>query len=373
MMKQRTSLFLAVFLLLTLTGCGRAEVPETSTEPVTLEASDLNDILANLNPGGATLTNCSEGKESSYPAGSAIRAERYIETLQGFTWEGYQPPEEWDGSDDYRIEFAGNDVTLTAYQIGYGDAQPLHAVTERGEGWFVLPYIDGKHGEAAQVSWMICESFENWYAEAQTAELYRGSSTPLTADELDWFEDYTHWTENRFDENGYVTTYASPISCFFTSLYNDPRDMDAAEFLYYCPDEGHLTAEDEAEFALVQKKLDWRSGEDNHLFSVNELPLPCHRISCTYLDGILIKYAGITVADMHTDWKEKAFYIPETDCFYTFTSDFGPGMFAPRYGEKDGDTVTLWSRDYGPEAPGRVLTMQKSGEDWRILSHQAAK
>ena len=76
---------------------------------------------------------------------------------------------------------------------------------------------------------------------------------------------------------------------------------------------------------------------------------------------------------MHTDWKETAFYIPATDCFYTFTSDFGPGRLVPCYGERDGDIVMLWEApDRYDEMISDVLTLQKNGDGWLILSHQAA-
>ena len=149
--------------------------------------------------------------------------------------------------------------------------------------------------------------------------------------------------------------------------------MDAGEFLNYCPSQGDLGAEDEKEFQLVQEKLDWRIGEDEHLASIDEMPIPCHRLPRTYINDILTQYAGITVEEMHTDWKEEALYIPETDCFYTFTSDFGPGRFIPRYGEKNGDTITLWEYpDSYDENVADVLVLQKSGDNWLILSHQAA-
>ena len=82
-----------------------------------------------------------------------------------------------------------------------------------------------------------------------------------------------------------------------------------------------------------------------------------------------MKYAGITVEEMHTNWIEEAFYISETDCFYTFSSDFGPGSFIPCYGEKDGDIVTLWAAPAEYDGSTSMLTLQKSGESWHILSH----
>jgi hypothetical protein len=83
-----------------------------------------------------------------------------------------------------------------------------------------------------------------------------------------------------------------------------------------------------------------------------------------------MQYAGITIEDMHSDWKSNLCYVPETDCFYTFTSDFGPGAFNPSYGEKSGAIVTLWGASSCNEGPA-VLTLQKNGNGWLIRSFQA--
>ena len=82
-----------------------------------------------------------------------------------------------------------------------------------------------------------------------------------------------------------------------------------------------------------------------------------------------MRYAGITVEEMHTNWLEEAFYIPETDCFYTFSSDFGPGTFIPCYGERNGDIVTLWEAPGAESGVSDMLVLQKNGENWHILSH----
>lgn len=190
------------------------------------------------------------------------------------------------------------------------------------------------------------------------------SETSLTAEELAWFQDYTASTQECQDEGGHTYTAATEISCFFTSQYADPRDMDADAFLAYCPAMETLGAEDEEEFRLVQKKLDWRGG-GGQLLTLAEMPIPCHRLPRAALNELLARYAGVTVEEMRTDWMAEAFYLPETDCFYTFTSDFGPGSFVPDSGERNGDTVTLWSGEC-------ALTLEKSGEDWLILSHEVA-
>lgn len=341
---------------------------EPAPAPVTLGVSDLDAIFTSLDLSDATITDYSE-KVNTYSAGIAIRAERYLAKLQDYTWEEYQVPDEWESNEGCRRQLTAPGMTLTAFQCRYADACPLHVETDSGEGWFTLPYIEGEHREAEQVSRMLYDDFFNWYTEARAATLYGGEGIPLTAEELDWFQNYTAFERTYYNETwgGWIGE-ATAISCFFTSKYSDPRDMDAGEFLAYCPGQGDLGPEDETEFQLVQARLDWRSGEDNHLLTVDELPVPCHRLPRTYINDILTQYAGITVEEMHTNWKEDAFYISETDCFYTFTSDFGPGYFIPFYGEKNGNLVTLW--DGGSAA--NVLTLQSIDDGYRILSHKPA-
>ena len=377
---KRGVLFAVSLFLVLAAGCNHeseqplderaARSDEPVSEPAALDVSDLQDLLASVDIPAADLTYFHDGTEETFPAGNAVRSENYLETLGTFTWESDQPPAEWDGAGDYRYQLTVPGATLTAYQGGYGNADPLHVETGEGEGWFILPTVTEPE---EQYSWMLCDTLAQWYKEAQTVALYGGEGSPLTAEELDWFERYTESTETHYDEaRGRFIGGATPISCFFTSRYSDPRDMDAGEFLYYCPGQGILEAGDEEEFRLVQEKADWRVGEDNHLAFLEEMPVPCHRLPRGYINEILTQYAGITVEEMHTDWLKDAFYIPETDCFYTFSSDFGPGMFLPVYGERNGDTVTLWEAPSAESGASDMLVLQKSGEDWHILSHRSA-
>ena len=263
---------LVVFSLLALAaGCSnRNEQPPDkggllsdgpAAEPVALEVSDLQEILASIDLAAADLTCFCEGAEETFPAENAIRAKDYLEELRAFTWEGDQPLAGWDGADLYRYQLTVPGAVLTAYQSGYEDARPLHVETGEGEGWFILPTVTEPE---EQYNWMLYDTLGQWYGEAQAAALYGGEGVPLTAEELDWFENYTESTETHYDETwgGFIVS-ATPISCFFTSQYNDPRDMDAGAFLYYCPDQGTLEAGDEAEFRIVQEKAGWRVGEDS--------------------------------------------------------------------------------------------------------------
>ena len=62
-------------------------------------------------------------------------------------------------------------------------------------------------------------------------------------------------------------------------------------------------------------------------------------------------------------------YLGEYDAWYNFTSDYGPGLFIPAYGLREGGTVTLWAQSSGNGTPGDVLTLEETGGGFRILSH----
>lgn len=368
-------LLLTLTLLLSMVGCSGKEPTQTNrsdTAPTTLTIADLKEILSALDASNSTLTYCNGENEETHPANAAIRTKKYIKELQDYdVWETCQPPESWNPSGEYYYKFHGDGISLISYQSGFTGLQPLHVTTDTGDGWFRLSDIPAEQDNSAQqFGWMVYDTFGKWYSEARTADLYRSTSPPLTADELDELEAYTACQVSTYiEEWGGYTVSPTPISCFFTSLYDDPRDMDANTFITFCPSLKVLDSDDEDEFRLVQKKINFRA-TDGHLLTLEEMPTPCHRLPRSYINDILMQYAGITIEDMHSDWKSNLCYVPETDCFYTFTSDFGPGAFNPSYGEKSGAIVTLWGASSCNEGPA-VLTLQKNGNGWLIRSFQA--
>lgn len=60
---------------------------------------------------------------------------------------------------------------------------------------------------------------------------------PLTEAQIEEFKELFASTADVTDETTgeYRYTTSTPVSCFFTSRYDDPRDIDLAEFLRYCP------------------------------------------------------------------------------------------------------------------------------------------
>ena len=157
----------------------------------------------------------------------------------------------------------------------------------------------------------------------------------------------------------------SEISCFFTSSYDDPTQIDLEEFLMYCPLAEILENDEVEEFqAVIAKDGSWNDWEYG-LDSPGNLPVPTKRYPREKVSALLQKYAGVTVEEL--DWSG-CLYLEEYDAFYNFTSDFGPGFFPCAGGQIMEDTVLLWS---DPDESGDrcELTLRKDGENWLIQSH----
>lgn len=177
---------LALILLLAIAGCSGREpsYPEQSnTTPTALDITDLKEILSTLDASNATLTYYNGENEETYPANAAIRAEKYITELQNYDmWEICQPPEHWSSNGDCHYSFNGDGVSLTAYRNGFEGVRPLHVTTSIGDNWFRLADSTlAQTDSTQQLSWMLCDTFGNWYNEAQAATLNRSTGTPLAA------------------------------------------------------------------------------------------------------------------------------------------------------------------------------------------------
>ena len=133
----------------------------------------------------------------------------------------------------------------------------------------------------------------------------------------------------------------------------------------YFPGSGEASAQvEDAEFEALKQTEGWPYAA---VESRDEMPVPIHRFPRSRVDAVLMQYAGITTADLDT---AGVTYLEEYDTFYTTTSDFGPGIFILRYGEKNGEIVTLWE-DPAHNGSADVLTLRKDGDRWLILSHQS--
>ena len=158
-----------------------------------------------------------------------------------------------------------------------------------------------------------------------------------------------------FEERENVS-YMNAVCSFFTSYYARPEDLDLVEFLRYLGIGG--TGEDEAEFQALKGAAAWPF----HVEHLEQMSVPIHRYRRAELDAYLEEHDGITTADL-TDVPESSgelVYLPETDAFYNFTSDAGPGMFICEAGRREGNLLILTG------SPGAELTLERT-EDGRYL------
>ena len=387
-MKRLLLIALSVTVLLSSVGCSRAgeEIPPEETDPpvtenapdaleaapspAVLRVTDLVDILDTLDLSEATLAYHSDIKtEDSYPADAAIRAEDYIEKLKAFAWVIYEPSAEQEPEADRFYQLSTSGAAITAFPGGHDSSRLLHLITNDGEGWFILPDVKTEQEQlSTQPSWMMTELFFQWYTEARSASLYSGSGTPLSTEELEFFETYTEGSYMEYDpEFGGYHGGSTQISCFFTSQYDDVRELNFEEFLRYFPNWDSSIFATDAEFEALKSveawPFDWVETRD-------DMPVPIHKYPRSTVDAVLTKYAGITTADL-LDTSGVA-YLEEYDAFYNYTSDFGPGMFTPRYGEKNGSIVTLWGIPAYDGSTG-MLKLEKVDEAWHILSHRSVE
>lgn len=191
------------------------------------------------------------------------------------------------------------------------------------------------------------------------------TAMPLTQAQIDEvnaiFADYelsTDDTLGHFAVNG-----------FFTSTYDDVRDLDLNNFLAYF---GECGEEDISEEEFAQLNAKWEFRVD----SVEDFPLPIHRYPASAVEGVLKRFAGIGLADltdMQTPFSGYT-YLEDTDAFYTTTSDYSPGYFRCTSGEiePDGDTALLYGSTAGSLSGKAVLKLVKDGENWYIHSFTLA-
>lgn len=155
--------------------------------------------------------------------------------------------------------------------------------------------------------------------------------------------------------------HSTQISCFFTSFYEEPSQIDLWEFLQYCPIDTELEDSDAEEFHAVLAAVEL----DPEKFPLpSDYVTPVHRYRKADVSALLKKHAGITVDDL--TGTEQRLYLEEYDAFYNFTSDFGPGYFECVGGERSGDAIRFWSAESG--GMRKVLTVKERDGEYFIWS-----
>ena len=182
-----------------------------------------------------------------------------------------------------------------------------------------------------------------------------GAAEPLSAEELAWFND---WFEPIVQDKQGNDIGVNARCCFLTSYYDDVTELNFEEFMRYFPGDGSRTSE--AEFEALREVDGWPFG---WVESLEKMPVPVHKYPKRLVDLILGEYAGVSTEDLDTSGVA---YLPEYDAYYTYTSDFGPGIFVCTRGERDGDTIRLYS-----ESDTKLLTLRQVDDtSYQIVSLQ---
>lgn len=180
-----------------------------------------------------------------------------------------------------------------------------------------------------------------------------GCGKGLSEQEIAQVNEKTAVTEVWDEEKGQLVV--NELNGFFLSTYESPEKIDLNQFLWYCPVGSTLTDEDAEEFRAVIAK----TGITGRFECPSEYIVPTHRYRKADVSALLEKYAGITVNQLNS--LENVIYLEEYDSFYNFTSDYGPGWFECTGGEKEGDTLRLWSEE-------KVLTLREVDGRYLIQS-----
>ncbi len=321
---------------------------------------DVDDILRQLlletEPEDLTLTFWVGTDHSvTIPGDGCVFADEHLKLIQSKQWVAPTDPDKDTSGSLTVLETDRYTLSIYAYDR-------CHLVTQDVDLWFepspITYYLD-------RTSQSVVGALMEWYYETVTAMEHRGNGTPLTAEEITaWRLTLDSETTWRDEKGEYLFTSPSAVSGFFRSDWSDPRDLDLGELLYYfgwpegVTPVGYNDATEE-EIDDVWKASEEKSGRD---LSYMRDYLPCSKIPASVVDIVLEHYAGITLDDLHCDWRNEVLYLEKYDSFYSFASDFDPGSFYPEYGEREGDILTLWST-------GHVLRIQETPDGWKMLSH----
>ncbi len=202
-----------------------------------------------------------------------------------------------------------------------------------------------------------CGNESNNIQQTEGTTVEEATESVLSTDEI---AEYNRKLESIID-NGDGSSTMSEISCFFTSYYEDPMDIDLPEFLRYCPLAEAVNDEDE--FQKIKAAADFELPD-----SINDMNTPIWKYRREAVDALLTKYTGISTADLSgkTNGRSELVYVEDTDSWYNFTSDCGPGFFTAVSGVREGNVCTL------KDERGCSLVFEDNNGDIKIRSHLGA-
>ena len=201
------------------------------------------------------------------------------------------------------------------------------------------------------------------YGTVVTVDLTGGGveRSVLSQQELDAYNAVTDCTVR--DESGDITGMdIHPASYFLTSYYGNVRDLNFAEFLRYFPQDGSIS--DEAEFEALKNLDSWPFKQAE---SMDDMPVPIHKISAASVNEVLRAYGGITAADLSNT--DGVFYLKDYDAYYTYTSDFGFSSFTAESGQQVENYVYLYGNLNDSNRSVLTLRLTPGTDGWQFVSY----
>lgn len=163
------------------------------------------------------------------------------------------------------------------------------------------------------------------------------------------------------DESGDIVDFhIQPFSYFFSSYYENVRNLNFEEFIRYFPDSGQAS---EAEFEALKKLDDWPF---KRVARMEDMPVPIHRHTVSSINEVLTRWGGITTSNLDTSG---VCYLEEYDAYYTYTSDFNMFYFIAESGEQVGNYVYLRKSVENGNIAVLTLRLTPGTDEWQILSH----
>ncbi|MBQ8830911.1 MAG: hypothetical protein IJ017_04885 [Oscillospiraceae bacterium] len=167
-----------------------------------------------------------------------------------------------------------------------------------------------------------------------TADNTPHEDTPLTSDEIAWFN------EQFFNAGDHMFP-----NLFLLSLYDSPEDINLSEIFYNCI--AQLTDEEAAQLAALDFFLE-----------IDEA-----KVTTEYINEILLQYTGLTLEETNKVGLEYWTYLPDYDAYYHAHGDTNLGVFTIISGlcASDG-TVRLRYDD-------KEVTLIPSGDSYHFVSN----
>ena len=291
-------------------------------------------------------------KNSDFAAEAVITTDCVIATDDAYGLDGVVQYADETGA-PWKLAFIRDGVAYLAgldYSKEYAIASEL---TYLGNG-AVQVYVENLNDNTVHVCTM-----EYSYDETENLTNFKATTeeySRLTDEELAQFNEA--FEPIVYDKQGNPIG-VNPLSGFFSSYYDDVRNLDFEEFMRYFPEDGSFASH--AEFEALKTVEAWPFG---WVETRDDMPVPIHKYQARIVDMVLKEYAGITTADLDTS---DVAYLANYDAFYNYTSDFGPGMFTCTRGEVIGDIVRLYEE---LETGTDMLTLRKVGDNYQVVAHQ---